>query len=239
MSHTIRKYPANPSFAISASSCSTCFFARSCRSWFIRPIAQAHALIHALAQKTVHRLALGDGIMRKLITQIVQLERQPLRNLLRRFHRPWNIAKQRRHLRRPAQVEMIVPRQKPPRMVQVHMVPDRREHVQNLAIPRLRIPHAVGRHHRQPQRARNPQRCLVARFLLALLMPLQFDIRRSPAQTAASAPPPPRAPRLPRPAPTPPPADLPRHPSDKSARRHTAPDRRASPLLRPSSSPAF
>ncbi len=75
MSQTMRKYPAKPSLAISASSCSTCFFARSNKLPIILwTIAALDSFRDALQQKAVHRLSIRHRIARKLISEVVQFE---------------------------------------------------------------------------------------------------------------------------------------------------------------------
>jgi hypothetical protein len=56
------------------------------------------------------------------------------------------------------------------------MVPNRGEHVQDFALLRACITHAIGREQRQAQTSRHLDCGLVARFLFAIEMPLQLYV---------------------------------------------------------------
>ena len=95
--------------------------------------------------------------MRKFVAQICQRELQPLAHNARVRNRLGNIAEQRRHLARRPQMPRIVAREQPPRLVERRVMPDRREHVEHLAVFLFRVAHAVGRNHRQAQALRHAQ----------------------------------------------------------------------------------
>ena len=56
--------------------------------------------------------------------------------------------------------------------------------VQNLAVVRGGVAHSIGRQDWELQRARNPNRSLIAPLLLAFLMSLQFDVDIARAEDA-------------------------------------------------------
>jgi hypothetical protein len=58
-----------------------------------RAIAFAHAFLHALGEKAVHRFALRHGIVRKLVAQIVEREFEPLAHDARVGNGLGNVAK--------------------------------------------------------------------------------------------------------------------------------------------------
>ena len=109
MSHTIRKYPAKPKLRDQRQ-----FVLHLCARLVQqmplrrRAVPLAHALLHALGQKAVHRLALRHRVMRKFVAQIGERELQPLAHNARVGNRLGNVAEQCRHLARRAQMPCIV-----------------------------------------------------------------------------------------------------------------------------------
>ena len=73
-------------------------------------------------------------------------------------------------------IAAVVEREQAAGLVEFDVMTDGGEQIQNLAIVRSRVAHAIGGDHRQLQRARNANGGLVAPFLFALLVALQFDI---------------------------------------------------------------
>ncbi len=68
--------------------------------------------------------------------------------------------------------------------VQFHVVADRGKQVEDFAVVRFGVAHAVCGEHGQLQRARNADRCLISPLLLALPVALHFDVDISVAEDA-------------------------------------------------------
>ena len=116
-----------------------------------RPIAPNDTLVHALAQKAVHRFAIRHGIAGKLIAEIAQLKVQPRGKFYGVLNRSVNIAEERRHFLCGTEMALAVERQKAARTIQLRVVPNRSKEVKNLTVIRGGVPHSVGRKQREIQ----------------------------------------------------------------------------------------
>jgi hypothetical protein len=177
MSQTMRKYPAKPSLAISFSSCSTCFFARSIKlRSFLGPYLRSHAFGYPLLKKAVHRLAVRHRVARKLIAQIVQFKTEPRGEIDCVLDGSRNIAEERGHLPRCAEVTKVVDCEQAARLIEFDMMADRREQILYFAVVLGRVANAVGCDQRKVQGTRDADGSLIPPFLFALAMALQFDV---------------------------------------------------------------
>ena len=78
-----------------------------------------------------------------------------------------------------------IARQKPPSRGEIAMIANTCEHIQDFALPRLRITNAIRRQQRQLQLPRDFNGSMIARFFIAAKMPLQFHVNvLSPKQFA-------------------------------------------------------
>ena len=109
-----------------------------------RAIAFADAFFHSLFEKAIHRFAVGSGVVRELVTQIVESELQSLTHDVRVGNGFGNIAKERGHLACGSQGARGVCREQAARQIERSVKADRRQHVQQFAILIRCSTHAVG-----------------------------------------------------------------------------------------------
>ena len=153
----------------------------------IRTIPIARADLREPPQKRHLRLAGGHGIVGKPVTEIRERELEPLGQRLRAGDRLRQIPKEPRHSLRRLQEPLGIHRQQPPRLLQRRLVTDAREDVVDRPRFRRREPHAVGRHHRQPERGGEIDQRLQHGLLVAPEMPLQFHPHLAAAERAKRA----------------------------------------------------
>jgi hypothetical protein len=100
----------------------------ACAAW--AAVAAACALEGAVPQLTVERrrvLQVGVG---ELVAEIAERERAPLRHRARIAHRIRNVAEQRRHFRRSANMAFAIPRQRAASRVERRLQADAGERVE-------------------------------------------------------------------------------------------------------------
>ncbi len=132
--------------------------------------------LRALAKKPIHSFAIRHGIFWKFVPQIFQREFETrgkfdsVCNCLRQ------ISEQSLHFLRRFQIALRVTREQSPSCGQRSMIANRSKNVAEFALAGGRIANAIGCQKRKFQCACDFDCRAITGFLLAMKMPLQFDI---------------------------------------------------------------
>ena len=150
----------------------------------IRMVAPPRAFIRPFTEKRSHALAFRHRIARKFVAQIRQREFQARRNLTGVRDGFRQIGEQPRHLRAGLDIALRIGREQPSGGFERHLFAHAGEHIQHFPLPRSGVANAIGGHQRNAQPPRLFDDGLVAGFLVAVHVPLQFGIEMPLAENA-------------------------------------------------------
>ena len=124
----------------------------------------------------------GTGYVGKAIAEVGHRELQPIGQLGGPLDRAGHIGEQRRHVRRRLEIPLGVRRQAPPRVREIGVVVNAREHVEQRTVVRRREPDAAGRQDGHAKGRRQIDEPLVVRVFVAPEMPLHLDVHLAAAE---------------------------------------------------------
>ena len=133
-------------------------------------------IFRAFAQERRHRVAIRHRISGELVAQIGQRELKALGEFFGVRDRFRQIGKELGHFRWRLQISLRILRQQFSRKVHPCVIADAGENIEDLALFGSRVAWSIGCEQRQRIAARQCDHCLIARFLLAVKMPLYLYI---------------------------------------------------------------
>ena len=155
------------------------------RAFVARAVAENHSFVRALAKEFHLRPAAGNRIGGKLIAEVVQAKLQATGKNFRGGNGLGKIGEKRRHFRVRLEMALGIAAQQAAGVREHTVMANAGEDIQQLALLGQRVRDAISSQQRQLQLSRDGHRSLVARFLFAAEMALQFDVNIFPAERAA------------------------------------------------------
>src|SRR5882724_4268846 len=147
-------------------------------------VAPSRALIGALAKERVHRLAVGYGILRELIAEILEREAKSRGKLASVRDRLRQISKQLRHCGSRLEESLGISSEQSPCCFKLHVVANTGQHIGKLTTRGAGVTHAVSDKQREPEPTRHFNHRLIARLFFTIEMALKFGVDVAPAEYA-------------------------------------------------------